>query len=278
MKINVHGGHNFNVKGACGLIDETIEDRKLKDLVIIKLRELGHTVYDTTDEDGLTQSTNLSRIVNNCNANDVDLNVSIHFNAYNTVANGTEAYIYSDSSKAKPYATNIVNNLASLGFKNRGVKVNSSLYVIKHTKAPCILIEACFCDNAHDVAMYNVEQVANAIVKGLVSEVKQEVKEEIKPTSQPTQPKVDSWVERVQAECKKQGLKLYPTIKKGAKGNITKLIQERLNSVGFNLKCDGTFGSATFNAIKVFQRNRDLAQDGIVGAKTWDWLVRGTKM
>ena len=67
------------------------------------------------------------------------------------------------------------------------------------------------------------------------------------------------------------------TVKKGAKGNITKLIQERLNSVGFNLSTDGIFGSGTENAVKVFQKNRGLSQDGIVGKNTWNWLLKGTK-
>lgn len=277
MKLNIHAGHNYHVKGAVGLIDETVEARKVKDLVVDGLRKLGHTVFDCTDENGLTQSQNLKNIVTKCNANDVDLDISIHFNAYNTEANGVEVYIYSDNSKAKSYASDVVNNIANLGFKNRGVKTNASLYVLKHTKAPSMLIECCFCDNAKDVANYNAVSVANAIINGLV-EVKQEIKEEVRPKPQPTQPKVDSWVEKVQAECKKQGLKLYPTVKKGAKGNITRLIQERLNSVGFNLKTDGIFGNTTFNAIKVFQKNRGLAQDGIVGSRTWDWLIKGTKM
>nr|DAJ07515.1 MAG TPA: GIL01 gp7, d-transpeptidase, TRANSFERASE, transferase-transferase inhibitor [Caudoviricetes sp.] len=28
----------------------------------------------------------------------------------------------------------------------------------------------------------------------------------------------------------------------------------------------------------VFQRNRGLVQDGVVGSNTWDWLLKGTKM
>lgn len=36
-----------------------------------------------------------------------------------------------------------------------------------------------------------------------------------------------------------------PTVKMNARGNITKLIQERLNSVGFNLVEDKIFGSKT---------------------------------
>ena len=116
------------------------------------------------------------------------------------------------------------------------------------------------------------------------------------PTPQPPQPSkpsgYDEWIERLQAECNAQGfsnqtvdgingpntLAGCPTVKKGARGNITKLIQERLNSVGFSLSTDGIFGNDTKNAVVVFQRNRGLSQDGIVGKNTWSWLLKGTKM
>lgn len=107
----------------------------------------------------------------------------------------------------------------------------------------------------------------------------------------------DSWVANLQTELNKQGYKDYegktlkvdgvqgkrtlsacPTVKKGAKGNITKLVQERLNSVGFHLKLDGDFGNDTYKAVIVFQKNRGLVQDGIVGQNTWSWLLKGTKM
>ena len=110
-------------------------------------------------------------------------------------------------------------------------------------------------------------------------------------------PSGDNWIRRLQEELNKQGFRDYegktlvvdgingkrtksacPTVKKGAKGGITKLIQERLNSVGFNLTLDGIFGTNTCNAVIVFQRNRNLTQDGIVGKNTWEWLLKGTKM
>ena len=118
----------------------------------------------------------------------------------------------------------------------------------------------------------------------------------VTPTPQPSQPVkpsgYDEWVARLQQELNYQfkrgltvdGLKgpntlnACPTVKKGAKGNVTRLIQERLNSVGFSLRVDGIFGTATYNAVKVFQRNRGLSQDGIVGKNTWNWLLKGTKM
>lgn len=102
----------------------------------------------------------------------------------------------------------------------------------------------------------------------------------------------DGWVARLQSELNAQyhkGLAIdglrgpktlaaCVTVKRGARGNITKLIQERLNSVGFKLSTDGIFGAGTERSVKVFQKNRRLTQDGIVGKNTWSWLLRGTKM
>lgn len=114
-----------------------------------------------------------------------------------------------------------------------------------------------------------------------------------KPSETSSKPSsYDQWVADLQAELNRQygaglavdGLKgpktlaACPTVRKGAKGNITRLIQKRLNSVGFNLSTDGIFGSGTHNAVKVFQKNRGLGQDGIVGRNTWNWLLKGTKM
>ena len=101
----------------------------------------------------------------------------------------------------------------------------------------------------------------------------------------------DDWVARLQKELNVQfhkglvvdGLRgpktldACITVKRGARGNITRLIQERLNSVGFHISTDGIFGVGTEKAVKVFQKNRGLKQDGIVGRNTWDWLLRGTK-
>ena len=165
MILNVHAGHNFKVPGASGIFSETVEDRNVKNLVISKLQNLGHTVYDCTDENGTTQGKNLANIVAKCNAHSVDLDISIHFNSFNGASYGVEVWQY--SNKTQEVAQNICNAIAKLGFKNRGVKTSTSLYVLKKTKAPAILIECCFCDSATDAALYNAETMANAIVKGL---------------------------------------------------------------------------------------------------------------
>lgn len=300
MKINVHGGHSLKCRGASGLLDEVNEDRAVKNKVIELLRANGHTVYDCTDDVGATQNANLRNIVNKCNSHKVDLDVSIHLNAGG--GTGTEVYVYSDSSKAKGYARKIVNNISnSLGIRNRGVKTRTNLYVLRKTKSPSLLIECCFVDNATDKAKWNVEKCAKAIVEGVLNTTVNNVThtEASKPTPAPkptvnnntTKLNYDGWVARLQTELNNQfhkglvvdGLRGHKTldacvtVKRGAKGNITRLIQERLNSVGFKLSTDGIFGGGTENAVKVFQRNRGLSADGIVGRNTWDWLLRGTR-
>ena len=289
--LNVHAGHNFNVSGADGYFSETTENRKVKDGVISKLRSLNCTVYDCTDNNGKTQNENLKNIVAKCNAHTVDLDISIHFNASNGQGHGVEVLQYSD--KTKEIAQNICNAIAKLGFKNRGIKDRTDLYVLKHTKAPAILIECCFCDSAIDAGLYNYNSMANAIVEGLMGEVKETVQPQPTPQTAPEpQPKpTDDWVRRLQEELNAQfgaglvvdglrgpkTLNACPQVKKGAKGNVTRLIQERLNSVGFNISTDGIFGENTKNAVKVFQKNRGLTQDGIVGPNTWDYLLSGVK-
>ena len=298
MKINVHGGHSLKCRGATGLLDEVNEDRAVKNKVIELLKANRHTVYDCTDDVGATQNANLRNIVNKCNSHKVDLDVSIHLNAGG--GTGTEVYVYSDSSKAKGYAQRIVNNISnSLDIRNRGVKTSTNLYVLRKTKSPSLLVECCFVDNAVDKVKWNSDKCAKAIVEGILNATVNNVThtEASKPT--PTQTtnnntnklNYDGWVARLQTELNNQfhkGLNVdglrgpktldaCVTVKRGAKGNITKLIQERLNGVGFHISVDGIFGGGTENAVKVFQKNRGLSQDGIVGRNTWNWLLRGTR-
>lgn len=178
MRINVHAGHNPAGKIACGavgILNESNEARAVKNEVIRQLRLLGHTVYDCTVDDGKNQADVLSKIVAKCNANTVDLDVSIHFNAgaNDQVGNGktagTEVYVYPGGG-ARTHAQNVVNRIANLGFRNRGVKENKDLYVLRKTKAPAMLIECCFVDDADDARLYDAYSMASAIVYGLTGQ------------------------------------------------------------------------------------------------------------
>lgn len=183
MRINIHAGHNPDGKVACGavgIIQESTEARKVKEEVIRLLRGLGHTVFDCTVDNGTSVNNVLTNIVKKCNAQQVDLDVSIHFNAgaKNTAGDGkttgVEALVYSNSSKARQYAATVCAEIAALGFKNRGVKVNPNLYVLRKTVAPAMIIECCFVDDKDDVELYDYCSMAEAIVYGLTGQKYQE--------------------------------------------------------------------------------------------------------
>ena len=48
---NVHGGHSLVCRGAAGLLDEVIEDRKVKNRVIKKLFTLSSKLSWTTPQE-----------------------------------------------------------------------------------------------------------------------------------------------------------------------------------------------------------------------------------
>ena len=66
-------------------------------------------------------------------------------------------------------------------------------------------------------------------------------------------------------------------IKRGAKGNITKIIQERLMQLGFKLPrfgADSDFGGETENILRQFQADRGLSADAIAGINTLKELFK----
>ena len=52
-----------------------------------------------------------------------------------------------------------------------------------------------------------------------------------------------------------------------------RFVQKRLNAFGYNLSEDGSFGPATANAVKQFQKAKGLIVDGYVGANTTKKLL-----
>lgn len=186
MRINVHAGYNPAGKVACGavgLINESTEARRVKEEVISQLRQLGHTVYDCTVDNGTGQQDVLKKIVAKCNAHIVDLDVSIHFNsgagdkAGNGRTTGVEVLLYSNASRAYREAEKVCKEVAVLGFKNRGLKYRPNLAVLKNTKSPAMLIECCFVDDKDDVQLYNYQDMASAIVCGITGQRVQESEE-----------------------------------------------------------------------------------------------------
>ena len=66
-----------------------------------------------------------------------------------------------------------------------------------------------------------------------------------------------------------------PTVRRGSRNAYVKELQTGLMKLGYNLGIcgiDGDFGSATEKAVREFQRDHGLTQDGVCGPKTWSAL------
>ena len=164
---NVHAGHNWHVTGANSYLNETKEDRIVKDEVIRLLRQEGHIVYDCTDEGGRTQADNLRNIVNKCNAHSVDLDVSIHLNS----GGGTGVEVWNYDRRTKDVSDRICSAISEkLGIRNRGSKFTQNLYVLNNTDSKAVLIECCFVDSEIDYDAWSGSRCAKAIVEGILGE------------------------------------------------------------------------------------------------------------
>lgn len=173
---NIHAGHcpyPNGAYGAVGILNESNEDRAVKNEVIRLLKADGHTVYDCTVDYSTTKSGCLSGIVSKCNAHKVDLDVSIHLNAGRNdyVGDGSTGgcEVYNYDTRTKTISDRINKNISeTFGIRNRGTKYDKSLYVLANTNSLAILIECCFVDDKDDANKWDAKKCAKAIVEGIL--------------------------------------------------------------------------------------------------------------
>lgn len=288
MKIGVNDGHTLSGAGtgAVGIIKEGEHTRLVGEEVRRLLKEKGIAVFNCTVDYAETTNESLSLVVQQANREDLDWFISIHFNAGG--GKGVEVYTY--EGRQYQDAIDVCNNISALGFNNRGVKVGTGLYVIRKTKAKSMLIEVCFVDteDANKYLKVGHKAIAKAIVDALDDHINSDpIKEINTPSTSQNQFTTtftgDDWVRRLQQECNNQGFSKQkvdgiagpatlagcPVLKNGAKGNITKLLQEKLG-----ISVDGIFGNETKKAVISYQKSKGLSADGIVGKETWKKLLR----
>ncbi len=111
------------------------------------------------------------------NGYDPDLVISLHCNAFNQQATGTETLYYHKSSSGRRMASILQGKLVdALGLANRGIKPKRSEdrggYLLRYTDAPCIIAEPFFIDNNDDLktASINRDELIQAYA-GAISEM-----------------------------------------------------------------------------------------------------------
>jgi len=113
-----------------------------------------------------------SQLPGDVNGLNPDVVVSLHCNAFNQKATGTEVLYYHTSTKGKQIASvfqkNIVNtlNLADRGIKPKGVEDRGG-YILRYTHAPCVILEPFFIDNNNDLEIVrnNYDAFVGALIK-----------------------------------------------------------------------------------------------------------------
>ncbi len=120
---------------------------------------------------GISNATSLAARVTAANSWPADYFISIHCNASESpAANGSEVYVFRSGTTAATLAQAILEAIvARIGTKNNGVRVNSSLYVLRRTRMPAVLVELAYISNEQDVQKLMNDQYAFAfaIYEGL---------------------------------------------------------------------------------------------------------------
>lgn len=170
-----HGGTDSGAVGKGGLME--------KDLNLSIARACGKVLERSGVQVLLSRVTDehdpVGQEVMECNTFGPDLAVDIHNNAGG--GDGAEVYHHFRGGKGKSLAGFIIDEIVKIGQNSRGVKtrVNSSgvdyYQFIRDTKAPAVIVECAFVDNAEDAKILDTlpeqEQMGIAIAKGILKQL-----------------------------------------------------------------------------------------------------------
>lgn len=170
LKVFLNGGHAPNGEpdpGACNYdldLRESDIAKEIADAVEGYLTAAGVQVV------GNLQSDSLGEITTAANASGADIFISIHCNAFNGSAKGTEVEVYPNSKAGYALGNCIQNQIVdALDMVDRGLKNRPNLYVLKHTDMPAVLVETGFIDNYDDAVKLRdrTDDFARAIARGV---------------------------------------------------------------------------------------------------------------
>ena len=189
QRIVISSGHGKHVRGAHGVLDEVDEARRVVEELAGELRDRGVDVTTFHDDTSHSQNENLNTIVNFHNKQKRELDVSVHFNAFEQTSKpmGCEVLYLSQSALAGQVSSAIAK---SGKFINRGAKKRTDLFFLNSTAMPAILLEVCFVDSTADAELYGE---AFASICSAIADVLGGVEqEETEPPPEETRPPAQS--------------------------------------------------------------------------------------
>lgn len=165
MKVFINPGHDIDLdSGAVNPIHGTRECDIARDAGKMLARYLSTAGCEVQT----VQSDDLGYVCEQSNEWGADVFVSLHCNAFNTKAKGTETLF--KSFKGQMLANYIQSQIIrSIQTTDRGVKKRDDLWVLNGTDAVAVLVEMAFIDNEYDhsLLMNDLDTIVRAIARGV---------------------------------------------------------------------------------------------------------------
>ena len=170
-----HGGWDPGMKGSSGSIEATV-NLEIAQKLAEYCRQAGAFVSMTRETDnalGDTKAEDMAARVDLTEEADADIFISIHCNSnVNPAINGTEVYVYQQNTQPYWLAQHVLQGIVNrVGTKDNGVRLGPSLYVLRRTRMPAILVELAYLSNESDAQKLEDDQYgfAQGIYNGMLS-------------------------------------------------------------------------------------------------------------
>tara|TARA_R110002153_G_scaffold247311_1_gene403383 strand:- start:75 stop:713 length:639 start_codon:yes stop_codon:yes gene_type:complete len=121
--------------------------------------------------------------------------------------------------------------------------------------------------SAYKTSKSVVKSEVKDVVKGLTSKEKEEY-EKVYTNKKVDKKKYPTINDFINAQVELKNKKTPIELKLWSNGDNVKKLQKALG-----IKIDGNFGESTELAVKKYQKNNGLTQDGVVGPKTWEKIT-----
>lgn len=173
-KVFIGVGHGGSDPGA---VANGVKEKDLNlAIAIVCNEELVRHGVQTLMSRGADENDTLEQEIKECNAFNPDLAIDIHNNAGG--GDGVEAFYHYKGGASKTLADNVLAEIVKIGQNSRGAKTKLNdagrdwFGFIRETKAPAVIVECAFVDNANDLAIIDTEAerktMGIAIAKGIL--------------------------------------------------------------------------------------------------------------
>ena len=182
IKIFIDQGHNPTGQVNAGAVGNGLHEEDVTYQVGIYLADLlrNDSRFEVrlsrptpTTVRGTSNASSLRERVEMANSWPADYFISIHCNSSpDPNLNGTEVYISRFNTQANWLAQHVMEGITqAVGTKNNGIRLNPSLYVLRRTNMPSILVELGYLTNTDDAEKLRDDQqgFANGIYQGILS-------------------------------------------------------------------------------------------------------------